>query len=445
VWIPLIESAKTGVYWAAITEIVECLYACDYPSAGQYAVPYRMYEEALLYAYYGICTSQEVWLDRATETLNGSILSASALRANIGLFGGIAGLGWTVEHISCLLQRGFEERSEEAWGEEEEDLNSEVDQVLLSTVSGEERWSGPYDLIGGLVGIGVYFLERLPRRSGVEGVKKVITRLEQLSEVSDQGIAWHTRCDLLPPWQRDLQPLGHYNIGIAHGIPGIMAFLGEAYAAGVEPDLVRQLLEGAVKWLLIHQNPPKLRSRFPSWIVSSESADSRIAWCYGDLGIAAVLSRLSRQLKRADWAREAQKILDHCLKRPCGAEVVDMALCHGAIGVAHIYNRLHQADGDDRYAETARAWFSYALTIRKPAAPIGGVQRLHRTDPRAVPVWDCCPTLLDGAIGVALALIAAVTPVAPTWDRLLLLSGRSGSPKVFGRTYSSSLDRAEGP
>jgi hypothetical protein len=34
--------------------------------------------------------------------------------------------------------------------------------------------------------------------------------------------------------------------------------------------------------------------------------------------------------------------------------------------------------------------------------------------------WLPSATLLDGAIGVALALLAAIQPVEPAWDRLLL-------------------------
>jgi hypothetical protein len=38
-------------------------------------------------------------------------------------------------------------------------------------------------------------------------------------------------------------------------------------------------------------------------------------------------------------------------------------------------------------------------------------------------IWEPSRAFLDGAIGVALALLAALTPIEPQWDRLLQLSG----------------------
>jgi hypothetical protein len=40
-------------------------------------------------------------------------------------------------------------------------------------------------------------------------------------------------------------------------------------------------------------------------------------------------------------------------------------------------------------------------------------------------VWEPSPAFLDGAIGVALALLSAVAPIEPAWDRMLLLSSRN--------------------
>jgi len=38
--------------------------------------------------------------------------------------------------------------------------------------------------------------------------------------------------------------------------------------------------------------------------------------------------------------------------------------------------------------------------------------------------WIAAPGILEAA-GIALALLAATTPIEPEWDRMFLLSGRS--------------------
>src|SRR5439155_20242508 len=88
--------------------------------------------------------------------------------------------------------------------------------------------------------------------------------------------------ELLPQWQREICPNGYYNLGLAHGVPGVIAVLGGAVAAGVRPDVAPQLLEGSVKWLLGKQLPADADTAFASWAGPGiEERGSRLAWCYG--------------------------------------------------------------------------------------------------------------------------------------------------------------------
>jgi hypothetical protein len=52
---------------------------------------------------------------------------------------------------------------------------------------------------------------------------------------------------------------------------------------------------------------------------------------------------------------------------------------------------------------------------------VGGFYAYH---PNREPVWQADPSFLSGSVGIALALLSAVHPIDPGWDRLLLLSGR---------------------
>jgi len=65
------------------------------------------------------------------------------------------------------------------------------------------------------------------------------------------------------------------------------------------------------------------------------------------------------------------------------------------------------------------------LNMRKIGQGVGGFLKLTRPTPQDPIVWEPSPAFLDGAVGVALALLAALTPIEPQWDRLLLISGRT--------------------
>ena len=283
-------------------------------------------------------------------------------------------------------------------------------------------------MIGGLVGFGTYFLERLPRQVAYEGLAAVLDQLESISKQTDEGVTWHTGCELVPEWHREQCPEGYYNLGVAHGIPGIIHLLSEvaARSAALSERSLR-LLEGAMRWLMARQRPVGSVSRFTSWLVpGKEDDDSRMAWCYGDLGILAILWQVSRRWNRSDWRQFALDLLDHCLAWPLDKSgVVDAPLCHGAAGIAHIFNRMYQAEGDLRCRRAALDWYKRTLAFREPGSGVGGYWRFTRPNPLQPPKWEASPAFLDGATGIALAFLAAVTPIEPSWDRILLLSGHS--------------------
>jgi hypothetical protein len=92
--------------------------------------------------------------------------------------------------------------------------------------------------------------------------------------------------------------------------------------------------------------------------------------------------------------------------------------------VAHIFNRIYQAEGNGRCLDAAIEWYQRAMNFREVGKGVGGFASLTRPDLSGDPVWEPNPAFLDGAAGIALAFLAAVTPIEPEWDRLLLVSGK---------------------
>lgn len=456
-WFPILSSSDKIAAFAgeAVEAIVNSLIARDYEPGGQKAPRHCTYDEALLYGYLALARNDLAWAARAAERLNQAIDEVARQFGYLGLFGGLSGLGWTVEHLSQLFTRfaiwDEDERIEAVATEEEgageEDSNADIDAALLRALQ-HFNSSTPYDLISGLVGFGVYFLERLPKDTAIEGIQQVFDRLEALAEHPDDGATWHSGPELLPEWQRAMCPNGYYNLGVAHGIPGIIHFLSEVSALTiVTRERSYPLLEDAVNWLISQRLPAGSRSIFSSWIVPGEKPSSgRLAWCYGDMGVLPVLLQVARRAGRSDWQEFANHLLDRCLACPPdegGAS--DAPLCHGAVGVAHIFNRIYQSENDPRCLNAALAWLGHALSMRQPGTGIGGFSSLMQPDPYGPTVWEANPNFLDGAIGVALALLAALTSVEPVWDRMLLLSGRPMPFTASNLIADAKLQAAENP
>ena len=99
---------------------------------------------------------------------------------------------------------------------------------------------------------------------------------------------------------------------------------------------------------------------------------------------------------------------------PASAETQGAGFCHGAAGLAHLFNRAYQATGDDALRAAALVWLDLTLDAQKPGAPQAGFG-LPQT-PSDEPHAD--ESLLSGIAGIGLVLAAATTPVEPRWDRV---------------------------
>jgi lantibiotic modifying enzyme len=346
--------------------------------------------------------------------LNDAIADLAVLRLPPDLYGGVTGIAWAIAHLRDLL------------GDVDLEITRPIDRLLRDHLR-RKPWRGDYDLVGGLAGYGVYALEQLPRALAIKHLKCVIKRLEETARRTRIGVAWFTRAGLLPEWQRELCPRGYYNLGLAHGVPGVIAMLGRASAAEAVPRAIRakarSLLDGAVSWLLANKEADNTNGFFPGWSGPGVAVrPGRVAWCYGDLGVAVALLLAARCVNETDWENEAIVIARDVARRPVGRwRVRDPGLCHGAAGVGHLFNRLFQATGDRLFKATARFWFERALEMRRDGKGIAGFSALQ-IEPNKQPYRVPAPGLLEGAAGIGLALLAATTNVEPAWDRMLLVS-----------------------
>lgn len=410
-WRPLARGRQSRRAREFLIEICDALRATsDAFQASK--VPADAPARALLFAYAADVLDDPSCDHEASAWLERAVKQGSKKENAPGLFGGLCGTAWTVEHLA---------------GAEDAELDPlvHVDERLESLLE-VPRWDAAYDLIAGLVGIGVYGLERSRWPSGRRLVALVVTQLERLAASDDSGFRWHTAPEWLPTWQRETAPNGYDNLGMAHGIPGVVGFLARCVIHGVDSERAARLLDGAVSWLLAQKRVDDGRGWFGSWLAGNEDDDApaRAAWCYGDPGIAAALVAAARARDNDAWYATAGDLALAVAARAaeaCG--VRDAGLCHGAFGLAHVLARLHQATGLDAVRESAAAWLERGLDMHQTGTGIAGY-RAH--DARADENGSSDPyvadtSLLTGVAGIGLALAASLRETSPDWDRLLLL------------------------
>ena len=338
--------------------------------------------------------------DKAGRLLAEAIRRFNTHTPTLGLDDGGARIGWTIAHLAST--------------EVAADRCARLDQMLLEAT---EHWSGTYDLLTGLVGFGVYALER--GDAGKRLAVRVLDHLEGTALSNGTGIAWFTPPALLPPNHVDAAPDGYWNLGLCHGIPGVIALLARYVAAGIEVQRARALLSGAVQFVLSVAAPSPFVGRYPPYLPNAKPVSSRLAWCYGDLGIATALVGAGVLANEPSWRRDGLALAHACASRTLEQACIrDASICHGAAGIAHMLHRMARATRDEPLRIAARAWIVETMRMQTDA-PIAGFPRVYEAAGELVLEEDA--SLLTGCTGVALVLHAAISEIEPRWDRMLLV------------------------
>lgn len=322
------------------------------------------------------------------------------------LYGGFVGIAWALAKLR-------------AWNVVDVGDSSfaVVDQGLVRHFDRDDWDDDAVELIYGLAGCFLYALARLPSPDALRVLERGLHAVEKSAEVTDDGITWFIPASRLHSLMLDKAPQGCYNLGLSHGNPGVISVLAEIHRLGIDPPRSRRLLEGSVRWLLAQEIPG---GWFPALIGPGiELKPARISWCYGSPGIPIALLRAARALDREDWHDTALRLAKVAADVPFERSgVIDPPFCHGAVGLAHQFNRLYQETGIARFADAARTWFDHTLSYRAEGKGVAGFS--SRSMPDGEEYAE--PGIVYGAAGIAAAFAAAVSDVEPTWDAMFALS-----------------------
>ncbi len=414
-WQPLLDGNIADDARKLVVEIAEQLRNWDpppgesHPPGWSASIASGYSGLALFFAYLAVARLDNSGAERAVHFLDKAMDRVAEEAMNPSLYSGFCGVAWAISHLQkqAMIAQG-------------EDATDTVDAALAEFLA-QSPWKGDFDLVNGVVGFGVYALERLPNPEAIKLLSRVVDCLGESAARVESGLTWWTNPLWLPRQVRKHYPNGYFNAGLAHGVPGIIALLAAACAADVNADKARSLLEQAVAWLLAQEIRIGDWIGFPPWIEPDIApAKNRLAWCYGDLGISIALLSAAHAVGNQVWEERALAIVQRAAHCPVEqANIQDAGLCHGAAGAGHLFNRLYQATGDSAFAEVSRFWFERTLAMREPGRGIAGYAAWWSTEDGHTK-WMTEPGFLLGVAGIGLALLAAITPAEPRWDRLLL-------------------------
>lgn len=294
-----------------------------------------------------------------------------------------------------------------------------------------------YDAIVGLSGTGRYLLHSLPYqqeegplRKALLSILNYLVELAQPIKISGLEVpGWYVSAqNQILESDRKLYPNGNFNCGLAHGIPGPLALLSLTALRGLRVAGQEAAIRNIVDWLLRWEQTDEYGTYWPdrvSWEdeaagTSTQTFFRREAWCYGTPGVARPLWLAGMALGDQEPCDGALRGMNAVFRRPQTTWNIDgPTFCHGRAGLLQITNRFAQDTGNPTLVGSARELAQGLIKQFDPDSPFGYRDLLPAQNG---PIGLDTAGLLEGAGGVALALLSAVDDRVKIWDKAFLIA-----------------------
>lgn len=269
------------------------------------------------------------------------------------------------------------------------------------------------DFLHGADGIWYYLLSTDQSKNATEKHLKYLRA--KSFKTSNGHITWKYRTLI----NNSLQEC--FNLGLSHGVTNRLILLVLSY------DKDRQFfadtefyIKNGVDFLFTCQNPDgSSSSLYPNYKLKEsmeEFTESRLGWCYGDLGIAIAYYRIGKIL-------QDKRLVDHSCQIMLNSsirlelipnKVFDAGFCHGTSGIAYIFNWFYQETNIEKFKNTAQYWYEQTLKMSQQNSE--GRYMAFRSGEY---IYDI--GLIEGVSGIGLSLISGLDCQKPSWDKFFLL------------------------
>ena len=306
---------------------------------------------------------------------------------------GISGICWSIQH---LIANGFIDN-------DNAEILEPFDRYLCDQVAYHSS-IGNFDFLHGATGTAFYLLKRINNPLVRQTTEDMVNRLFHYKNEENSKYFWKSK------FGNDI------NICLSHGISSICIYLCKVFGVSINKTISYDLLRKSISFLLSQENNSKERkSMFPTFNKDAISLNSRLGWCYGDLGIGMALWHYANAFNDNLMKEKSLDIFEFSSKRKDLTEsfVIDAGICHGSAGIASIFKKMYYYTGLEEFKNIALYWLEQTLLMSKHEDGIIG----YKSDEK-----DKSTDLLSGIAGIGLVLLSFLTGEETNWDECLLLS-----------------------
>lgn len=211
-----------------------------------------------------------------------------------------------------------------------------------------------YDFLHGALGVIKYLGD------DAQFINEALTLFELTADKTNNTYRWVSRIGV----ERKLG----YNISLSHGISSIIVVLSQLECESINYESRDHIIEMACNYIISQEiDHRKYGCYFPSASLDNNDpiTRSRMAWCYGDLGVAVALWEAGKVLKKDAWKSKAIEIFSFSSQRRSHEDsmIEDAELCHGSGSLVMMFDYMYRETDDDLFRETRDFWVEKSLEL----------------------------------------------------------------------------------
>lgn len=303
--------------------------------------------EATYYRYSKIKTHKE----KALQLLSQLTKSFSDKKFHNGFLEGFEGIFWTIEYLKkCKII-------------EEDGLLDDLMPYFLESLD-IDLLVNNYDTYHGSINKLNYLIasNKITEEETNRLVNKFINTLYKNRIENEIGIYWY---DILSEKNEKI-----INLGIPHGLPGLLIFLVRLKEMNFKHTKLEMLIQGILKTIFNSKNKKQQKYHFPErydlgCTNKTSHIFSRLAYCYGDLGIVYAILYTSKVLNKPKLKEEISSTIE-VLKNRLITEskmnvfedylFLDTAFCHGLSGIVYMFSKINELIEDAVFEKRLEYW-----------------------------------------------------------------------------------------
>lgn len=282
-----------------------------------------------------------------------------------------------------------------------------------------------YDVMYGLTGMGNYLMNFAADKMIRNSLCQILQFLTDLCENDFQGIprfAIHSSQSPLFRYSREpsAESIKYVNLGISHGIPGILLLLVRSYREGIYVKNQFKAIEFLANYIYISCVRDRKEYFWEAQKILGENNKkknrARDAWCYGTPGVAYSLLKASQLLKNDKMKELAICSMKVSLQHL--QETVSSTFCHGFSGLCCLARKFHEETEESYFLKAYTSLFEHILSLYNAEYPFGFTNKemeqgslIERNE----------IGLLNGVSGVLLTLLSCYKAVYTPWESIFLL------------------------